>query len=284
MFHTELAWFSSHTKLSKRIHSVNTDPESGAVDRSATASTNINSRWRWVLYAIAAIAVLVAAKYLHVQDLLKEALDWIGKLGPWGPVIFVGVYVVATVFFVPGSVLTLGAGAVFGVCLGSVCVSISATLGATAAFLVGRYLARDAIARKIEKNEKFATIDRAVADEGWKIVLLTRLSPVFPFTLLNYAFGLTRVKLSHYVLASWLGMIPGTVMYVYLGSLVNIGAGHRQLTTGEWVLYGVGLLATVVVTVFVTRLARRALAKKIGSNETVQTSKEIMSVPAPVKT
>ena len=268
MFHTELAWFSSHTKLSKGIHSVNTDPESGAVDRSATASTNISSLWRWVLYAIAAIAVLVAAKYLHVQDLLKEALDWIGKLGPWGPVIFVGVYVVATVFFVPGSVLTLGAGAVFGVGLGSVCVSISATLGATAAFLVGRHLARDAIARKIEKNEKFAAIDRAVADEGWKIVFLTRLSPVFPFTLLNYAFGLTRVRLSHYVLASWIGMMPGTVMYVYLGSLVNVGAGHRQRTTGEWVLYGVGLLATMAVTIFVTRVARKALQKKIASAET----------------
>jgi len=159
------------------------------------------------------------------------------------------------------------------VALGSVCVSISATLGATAAFLVGRYLARDAIARKIEKHEKFATIDRAVADEGWKIILLTRLSPVFPFTLLNYAFGLTRVKLSHYVLASWLGMIPGTVMYVYLGSLVNVGAGHRQRTTGEWVLYGAGLLVAVTVTVFVTRLARRALAQKIGSNKTEQTPK-----------
>src|SRR2546422_11507482 len=102
---------------------------------------------------------------------------------------------------------------------------------------------------------------------------VTRLWPVFRFTLLNYAFGLTRVKLSHYVLASWLGMIPGTVMYVYLGSLVNVGAGHRQRTTGEWVLYGVGLLATVTVTVFVTRLARRALAKKIGSIKTEQTPK-----------
>src|SRR6266516_2030728 len=268
MFHTELAWFNFHTKLSKGIHSVNTDPESGAVDRSATASTNISSLWRWVLYAIAAIAVLVAAKYLHVQDLLKEALDWIGKLGPWGPVIFVGVYVVATVFFVPGSVLTLGAGALFGVVLGSVCVSISATLGATAAFLVGRYLARDAVARKVERNEKFAAIDRAVADEGWKIVFLTRLSPVFPFTLLNYAFGLTRVRLSHYALASWIGMMPGTVMYVYLGSLVNVGAGHRQRTVGEWVLYSVGLLATMAVTVFVTRLAKQALAKKISGSET----------------
>ncbi|HWV99416.1 MAG TPA: FAD-containing oxidoreductase [Candidatus Acidoferrum sp.] len=240
----------------------------------------MSSRWKWVLYATAAVALVLALKYFHVQDLLKAALDWIGKLGPWGPVIFVGLYVVATVLFIPGSVLTLGAGAVFGVALGSACVSISATLGATAAFLVGRYLARDAIARKIEKNDKFAAIDRAVADEGWKIVLLTRLVPVFPFTLLNYAFSLTRVKLSHYVLASWIGMMPGTVMYVYFGSLVNVGAGHRQRTTGEWILYGVGLLAAVTVTVFVTRLARKALAKRIGTDETVQNPKGIMSAPS----
>src|SRR5438876_8090083 len=256
--------------LAKDSQSMPTQPESPdaiGIAHPYEASPSIISRWRWVLYATAGSALVLALKYFHVQDLLKSALDWIGKLGPWGPVIFVGLYVVATVLFVPGSVLTLGAGALFGVALGSVCVSISATLGATAAFLVGRYLARDAIARKIEKNEKFATIDRAVADEGWKIVLLTRLSPVFPFTLLNYAFGLTRVRFSHYVLASWLRMIPGTVMYVYLGSLVNVGAGHRQRTTGEWVLYGVGLLATVTVTVFVTRLARRALAKKIIKTE-----------------
>src|SRR5216683_405301 len=259
--------------LSKGSHSMQTEPESGAVAQPQEASFRISSRWRWLLYATVAVALVLALKFFHVQDLLKSALDWIGKLGPWGPVIFVGLYVVATVLFIPGSVLTLGAGAVFGVALGSVCVSIGATLGATAAFLVGRYLARDAIARKIAKHETFAAIDRAVADEGWKIILLTRLSPVFPFTLLNYAFGLTRVKLSHYVLASWLGMIPGTVMYVYLGSLVNLGAGHRQRTTGEWILYGVGLLATVSVTVFVTRLARNALAKKIGSNETVQLPK-----------
>jgi pyruvate/2-oxoglutarate dehydrogenase complex dihydrolipoamide dehydrogenase (E3) component/uncharacterized membrane protein YdjX (TVP38/TMEM64 family) len=264
---------------SKGSDSVQTQPETGAVAQAQEASSSISSSWRWVLYATAGVALVLALKYFHVQDWLKAALDWIGKLGPWGPVIFVGLYVVATVLFVPGSVLTLGAGAVFGVALGSVCVSMSATLGATAAFLVGRYLARDAIARKIEKHERFAAIDRAVADEGWKIVLLTRLSPVFPFTLLNYAFGLTRVKLSHYVLASWLGMIPGTVMYVYLGSLVNVGAGHRQRTTGEWILYSVGLLATVTVTVFVTRLARKALAKKIGGNETEHNRKGTLSAP-----
>lgn len=221
-------------------------------------------RWKWLLYIAVAAALITATRYFHVQDLLKQVLAWIGGLGLWGVVLFVAIYVVATVFFIPGSVLTLGAGAVFGVAWGSVYVSIAATLGATCAFLVGRYLARAVIARKIEGNERFAAIDKAVANEGWKIVGLTRLSPVFPFTLLNYAFGLTQVKLGHYVLASWIGMMPGTVMYVYLGSLAQAASGDRTRTTSEWVLYGVGLLATVIVTVFVTRIAKQALAKRIA--------------------
>src|SRR5215475_1874578 len=146
--------------LAKSSHPAETGSESSAVAFAQQTPSRVTSRWRWVLYVAAGIAIVFALKYFHVQDLLKSALDWIGKLGPWGPVIFVALYVAATVLFVPGSVLTLGAGAIFGVVLGSVCVSISATLGATAAFLVGRYLARDAIARRIEKNEKFATIDR----------------------------------------------------------------------------------------------------------------------------
>ena len=222
---------------------------------------------KWLLYIGGAIVLIsawiVGFKYFDGQELLKQAIDWVGQLGPWGPIIFIAIYIAATVLFIPGSVLTLGAGAVFGVVWGSIYVSIASTLGATAAFLVGRYLARDAIARKIEGNERFAAIDKAVAGEGWKIVGLTRLSPVFPFTLLNYAFGLTRVKLGHYMLASWIGMMPGTIMYVYLGSLAQAATGDRTRTTGEWVLYGVGLLATVVVTVFVTRVAKKALAQKI---------------------
>lgn len=198
------------------------------------------------------------------RAILREALDAITRLGPWGPVLFVLTYVAATVFFLPGSILTLGAGAVFGVVWGSLYVSAGSTLGATAAFLVGRHLARDAIARKIGGSARFAAIDRAVADEGWKIVGLTRLSPVFPFTLLNYAFGLTKVSLRDYVLASWIGMMPGTVMYVYLGSLAQAASSGRTRTTAEWALYGIGLLATVSVTIFVTRIARRALATRIA--------------------
>jgi len=228
-----------------------------------TSLAKSGMNWKWMLYLVVAIALIVAARYFQVQDLLKQALNWVSQLGPWGVVIFIAIYVVATVLFIPGSVLTLGAGAVFGVVWGSIYVSIASTLGATCAFLVGRYLARDAIARKIEGNARFAAIDKAVANEGWKIVGLTRLSPVFPFTLLNYAFGLTQVKLRDYVLASWIGMMPGTVMYVYLGSLAKAASGERARTTGEWALYGAGLLATIIVTVFVTRIAKQALAKKI---------------------
>jgi len=225
------------------------------------------SRGQWLLYLGGSIVLIAAAifafKYFDGQELLKQAIAWVGQRGPWGPIIFIAIYILAAMLFIPGSVLTLGGGAVFGVMWGSVYVSIGSTLGATCAFLVGRYLVRNSITRKIEGDKRFAAIDKAVAKEGWKIVGLTRLSPVLPFTLLNYAFGLTQVKLRDYILASWIGMMPGTVMGAYLGSLAQAATGERTRSTSEWVFYGVGLLATVVVTIFVTRLARKALPKKL---------------------
>src|SRR5262245_18429687 len=229
----------------------------------ADGATKSGLRWKWLLYLSVAVVLVVAARYFHAQDLLRRVLDWIGQLGPRGAIIFIATYIAATVLFIPGSVLTLGAGAIFGVVWGSIYVSVSATLGATCAFMVSRYIARGAVARKIEGDERFAAIDRAVASEGWKIVGLTRLSPVIPFTLFNYAFGLTKVSLGDYVFAPWLGMMPGTVIYVYLGSLARAGSGGQQCTPAQWAHYGVGLLATVVVTLFITRIARRALAKRI---------------------
>ena len=151
---------------------------------------------------------------------------------------------------------------------GSILVSVSSTLGATAAFLVGRYFARDWIAKKIEGNQRFTTIDNAVAAEGWRIVGLTRLSPVFSFNLLNYAYGLTRVSLREYLLASWIGMMPGTVMYVYIGSLAGDLASIGSETAGapsaaQWTINIVAFIATVLVTVYVTKIAKKALAEKI---------------------
>lgn len=215
--------------------------------------------WKWLVLAAVVLAAVLLGRALPLQDWLRDGLAWVGRLGHWGPLLFIVLYIAATVLSLPGSPLTLGAGAVFGVVWGSVYVSIGSTLGATAAFLIGRYLAREAIARRIEGNARFEAIDRAVAAEGWKIVGLTRLSPVFPFALLNYAFGITRVKLSHYLLASWIGMMPGTLLYVYLGSLAQAATGTRTRSTGEWALSGIGLLATLAVTIFVARIARRAL-------------------------
>lgn len=223
-----------------------------------------------ILAIVVAVAlVLTATRYFDVQTLLRQALQWISDLGPAGPILFVAIYILACVLLLPGAILTLGAGAVFGLAKGFVAVSVGATLGATCAFLVGRYLARDWVAARIAGSGKFRAVDEAVAREGWKIVLLTRLSPVFPFNILNYAFGLTKVGLKDYFLASWIGMIPGTVMYVYIGSLAgdlaSLGAGGRERTAGEWALYAVGFLATIAVTVVVTRLARKALAGKIAA-------------------
>lgn len=202
-----------------------------------------------------------------IAGTLESALKWVEGLGPAGPIAFMLVYIAATVAFIPGSALTLGAGFLFGPILGSIVVFIGATLGATAAFLVGRYVARDWVKGKfIEGNDNFAAIDKAVGKEGFKIVLLTRLSPVFPFNVLNYLYGLTDVSLKDYVLAS-IGMLPGTAMYVYIGStfgeLAAVFAG-REKSPAEWALYGIGLVATVAVTVYITKIAKKALNDAVG--------------------
>lgn len=205
--------------------------------------------------------------FAWIQTQFRDALTWIQDLGIVGVITFIGLYIVATVAFLPGSILTLGAGVVFGIVAGSIYVFIAATFGATAAFLVGRYLARGWVAEKIRGNPKFAAIDKAVATEGLKIVLLTRLSPILPFNLLNYAFAITGVSLKDYVVGS-VGMIPGTIMYVYLGSLASnlalIGTEAQPSNpTVEWIIRILGLVTIVAVTIYVTRLARQALNEEV---------------------
>jgi len=230
------------------------------------ASPKARFMFKLLLIILFVFLLLAGIKYFHVQELLKKVLSWVADLGPWGPLIYILIYILACVFFIPGSILTLGGGVLFGVIKGSIIVSVAATLGATCAFLVGRHIARDWVSKKIQSNPKFQAIDEAVAREGWKIVGLTRLSPVFPFNLLNYAYGLTRVSLRDYFFASWVGMLPGGIMYVYIGSLAGeiakIGEG-RSRTPAEWALYLVGLIATAAVTVYITRIARSALGKKV---------------------
>jgi uncharacterized membrane protein YdjX (TVP38/TMEM64 family) len=222
-----------------------------------------------LLIGVAVFAAFLAVKLFVAEDLLKSVLRWIGGLGPLGPLIFIGIYIVAPVLFFPGVILSIGAGTVFGLLAGSIYVSIGATLGATCAFLVGRYAARQWVAARLEGKAKFRAIDRAVAREGWKIVGLARLSPLFPFNLLNYAFGLTDISLRDYFFATWVGMIPGIIMYVYLGSLAGdvalIGSRPVKRTAAHWAFEVAGFVVSVAVALYVTYVAGRALREKTGS-------------------
>lgn len=193
---------------------------------------------------------------------------WVDELGALGPIVFILGYAIAVVAFIPGSLLTLAAGAIFGLVEGTAYVLVAATLGATLAFLIARHGARAAIERRIQGDDRFAAIDRAVGKEGLKIVFLLRLSPVFPFNLLNYSLGLTRVRLVDYFVAS-IGMLPGSLLYVYTGKVAGdlaaivggqAGVSGGDKGTGDWLVIILGLVATAVVTIFVTRIARRALA------------------------
>lgn len=229
------------------------------------------SRWTSLLKFGLGLGLLIglfaAFSYFKVQDLLQPLLVWVRGLGAWGAIVFILVYVVATVLLIPGSVLTVAGGTLFNLGWGFVYVFTGAMVGAILAFWVGRYLIRDWVARQLEGKPKFQAIDRAVAQEGLKIVLLTRLSPLFPFNLLNYAFGITEVSLKDYVLGS-LGIIPGTLLYVYIGSLANNfakveGEGSpAPVQTFQWLLQGGGLLATIAVTLYTAQLAKKALQEK----------------------
>ncbi|MGK7949167.1 MAG: TVP38/TMEM64 family protein [Xenococcaceae cyanobacterium] len=235
---------------------------------------------KWILIAVGVFSLIVVANSLgiteKINNILQSAIDWVDRLGTVGFLVFIAIYILATIFLLSGAVLTLGAGTIFGVVKGSILVSVASTLAATVAFLIGRYLARDWVAKQIENQPKFKAIDAATEREGWKIVGLTRLSPVFPFVFLNYAFGLTKVSLQDYVIASWIGMMPGTIMYVYLGSIGKAASGGGK-TPAEWALFVVGLLATVAVTVYVTKIAQKALNSEIKISKDTNINSDLIS-------
>lgn len=210
------------------------------------------------------VALLWMGRTFPLDQGITKLHEFVRSVGAWGPAILVLVYAAATVLFVPGSALTLASGAIFGLALGTVVVSLGSTLGAALAFLAARYLAREKVAGMIEKNPKFDAIDRAIGRQGWKIVALLRLSPAVPFNLQNYLYGLTAIGFWPCVLSSWAAMLPGTFMYVYFGYLAGAGAqvlarGGDSGDPGRWIMTVVGLLATVAVTIYVTRLAGKAI-------------------------
>ena len=228
------------------------------------------SSWRSTLWKAALLSlglVLLIFVGRSLGGYIPQFTDWVGSLGFWGPLVFIAGYALATVAFIPGSLLTLAAGAIFGLLEGTIYVFVGATIGSALAFLVARYVARQSVERRLQSYPKFEIVDQAVAREGLKIVFLLRLSPAFPYNLLNYALGLTSVRFRDYFIAS-LGMIPATFLYVYygkaLGSLAAVAGGAQiERGTGYWAVLVVGLLATLAVTTLVTRTARRALKQEV---------------------
>ncbi|MCH7746485.1 MAG: TVP38/TMEM64 family protein [Acidobacteria bacterium] len=221
----------------------------------------------------AGVVGLVALVLLGRQlgGLLPRFAEWVDGLGFWGPAVFIAGYVVTTIAFVPGAVMTLAAGAVFGLAKATVYVLTGATIGSAVAFLISRHLAREAIAARVAGNPRFAAIDRAVGAHGFKMVLLMRLSPVFPYNLLNYSLGLTTVRFTDYALAS-IGMLPGTLLYAYYGVLagdVARLAGGTAVERGSayYAVLVLGLIATIAVSTLVTRAARRALRDASGGED-----------------
>lgn len=216
------------------------------------------------------LTVLVGLVFLgrSAGAYVPQFAEWVDGLGALGPIVFVIGYALAVVAFIPGSILTLAGGAIFGLLEGTIYVFVAAVIGSTASFLIARHGAREAIEKRIDGDPRFAAIDRAVGEQGRKIVFLLRLSPAFPFNLLNYGLGLTKVKLTDYLIASF-GMLPGTLLFVYSGKVagdVAAIAGGAQTEKGplDWALLIVGLLATAIVTIYVTRIAKQALDAATG--------------------
>jgi uncharacterized membrane protein YdjX (TVP38/TMEM64 family) len=214
--------------------------------------------WRPLLLLAAILGIIVLSKIFGLDQRLGDLREWIQSLGAWGPVVFVILYVAAVVAALPGAAISIAAGALFGALLGVVLVSIASTLGASLAFLISRYFARGGVVRWLSSNEKFQRLDQLTERHGAIIVALTRLVPIFPFNLLNYGFGLTRVPFRTYVFWSWLCMLPGTVLYVGGADAVikGIAKGHVP-----WVLISV-VAGAAVILFFLVRYARGKLKEK----------------------
>lgn len=212
-------------------------------DGLGTEGTRGKHLWKLALFAVIVLSMIVLARVLGLGERLQELRDWIAAMGPAGMAIYVGLYIVAVLAALPGLPISIAGAAIFGAFHGVILVSIGSTLGSGLAFLTARYLARDAVGRWLSGNEKFRRLDRMTEKHGAIIVAVTRLVPLFPFNLLNYGFGLTRVPFWTYLFWSWLCMLPGTIAY-----LVGTDAVILAVTTGEipWAAVGVFAIALAV--------------------------------------
>jgi uncharacterized membrane protein YdjX (TVP38/TMEM64 family) len=222
----------------------------------------------WVVVVLAIIALSILAAVLPVKEWIRQLVSWVQQLGPAGVVVFIIAYALATVLFLPGWIFTVSAGLIYGIVGGTLVALTGAVIGATLAFLVARYFLRQNIEELTRKNPRFQAIDEAIGKNGWKIIGLLRLSPLIPFNLSNYFYGITSVSFPAYVAVSAIGMIPGTLLYAYLGAIgqAGISGGAAPHSKWQYVLLAVGLIATIAVTILVSRIAKNAL-KKSGAVE-----------------
>ena len=225
------------------------------MSRAAKPVSHSSGWLGWIAAGALLAALAVAWSLLPVGDWLNASRDWIVRLGITGIAIFAAIYIAGAVVLAPEAVLTIAAGFAYGF-WGLPIVLVAATIGASLAFLIARYVARDKIRRLIEARRKIAAIDKAVAKDGWKIVVLLRLSPLIPFNLQNYLFGVTAIPFPHFVAATFAGIIPGTALYIYLGAL---GRAARSGGHAKWAFFAVGLVATIVVVILVAIKARAML-------------------------
>src|SRR6267154_361585 len=217
--------------------------------------------------------MILLANALPFLQWMVNFIHWAKGMGPAGGALYAVVYILGTALFFPGLPLTLGAGFLYGAVIGTLVVSPASVAGATLAFLIARYVARDRVTRRLKKYPQAAAIDRAIENNGFKAVVLLRLQPLLPFNILNYALGLTNIRLRDYILASWIGMLPATVLYVYLGSVMNdisdlLHGRPNSGIAGRLLLWG-GLAAMVILVWWLGRVARKALREEMGPDSTV---------------
>lgn len=236
--------------------------------RRARMAASCSTACRVALLVTVLTSVAVACFTLPVDKMLNGFLIWIHvNLGPWGPVALALAYIPLTVFAVPASILTIGGGYLFGLPIGFLADSIGAAFGATVAFLVGRTIGRPLVLAKLRDYPQFQAISSAAQQSGFKIVLLLRLVPLLPFNILNYLLSVTPISLGTYMLASWIGMMPITGVLVYVGTTIkdlsDISHHWGHFTTFEWILLVIGLAASALLIVLVSKIARKSLNKAI---------------------
>ncbi len=235
------------------------------VESAGSTARKGSGVWRPVLLICVILALFVLSYVFNVGDKLVALRGWIQGLGAMGPVVFALIYAVSAVLALPGSAMTIIGGALFGSVLGVITVIFAATLGASLSFLIARYFARDAVGRWLSRTEKFRKLDEMTEEHGAVIVALTRLVPIFPFNLLNYGFGLTRVSFWTYVFWSFICMLPGTILYVVGADALFSGIAEGKI---PWTLIIILAVMIVIVTMIVRRAKRHLNQKGPGSQTT----------------